>query len=72
MSAGRIAKGFWLMSQEFSPAGIIITLVLYVHMSRGMNNRPVGGLGSETSYPIDMINELLSFVYSFTAIVTTK
>jgi hypothetical protein len=26
--------------------------------TRGMNNRPVGGCGSETSQPIDMINGL--------------
>jgi hypothetical protein len=28
----------------------------FSHTTRGMNNRPVGGSGSETSHPVDMIN----------------
>jgi hypothetical protein len=48
------------MSQEFFPAGIILS---HHHGSAssgitpGMNNKSVGGRGSETSHPIDMINQ---------------
>jgi hypothetical protein len=37
VSAGRIARGLWWTSQEFSPAGIIIiiTMAVHVHISPG-------------------------------------
>jgi hypothetical protein len=35
MSAGRIAREFWWTSQEFTPAGITITMAPYAHISTG-------------------------------------
>jgi hypothetical protein len=44
------------MSQEFSPASIIITMAVHAHISPGgMNDRPVVGCGSETSHLVDII-----------------
>jgi hypothetical protein len=58
VSAGRIARELWRTSQEFPPADIPVT--------RGMNNRLVGGRSSETqSHPIDMINQRHSLNFSF-------
>jgi hypothetical protein len=35
VSAGRIARELWWTSQEFSPAGIIITMAVHDHISPG-------------------------------------
>jgi hypothetical protein len=35
VSAGRIARELWWMSQEFSPASTIITMALHAHISLG-------------------------------------
>jgi hypothetical protein len=64
---GRIARELWWMSQELSPAsqhhhhhhhhhhhGSPCS-----HITRGMNNRSVGGRGSETFHPMDMINQVM-------------
>jgi hypothetical protein len=47
-SSGRIAREFWWTSQEFSPAGFISPYFSILIYHLGMNNRPVGGRGSET------------------------
>jgi hypothetical protein len=62
VSAGRTARELWWTSQEFSPAGIntIITMAFHAHISPGDNNRSIGGRGSETSHPIDMLNQSLT------------
>jgi hypothetical protein len=35
VSAGRIARELWWRSQELSPAGIIITMALHIHINPG-------------------------------------
>jgi hypothetical protein len=51
-SVGRVRSSLLLSSSP--PWFFTITFI------RGMNNRPVGGCGSETSQPIDMINDMIN------------
>jgi hypothetical protein len=64
VSAGMIAREFWWTSQEFSPAGVIITMALNARISpRGWKISPfVVGVLSRKSHPIDMINQPCSVI----------
>jgi hypothetical protein len=64
ISASSIARKLWWTSQECSPKwhhhhhhGSSRS-----HITYGINNRPVGGRGSGTAHPIDMISQpMISF-----------
>jgi hypothetical protein len=36
-----MARELWWTSQEFSLAGIIITMPIHTHITRGLNNKPL-------------------------------
>lgn len=67
MAAGRVARELWWTNQ-FSPVDIILSFFfMLIHITRGMNSRPVGGRISESwSHPVDMIVIIINIMLACT------
>jgi hypothetical protein len=57
--AGRIARELWWTG--VFPSWHHHHGCPHSHITRGMNNMPVGGRGAESSHPIDMVDRSISF-----------